>query len=153
MDATTKDDAMTNDGPVEQATTDDLLRLDAEAVADDDLDESYDAEATAEATRRRMRRVASQVYSVRIPVDRLEDLRQLAVARNEAPTALMRRWVLERLDAETLGTDPAAGSGALPEATVESLQRAIATLTAAVETFTQAAQGRDDAARVPAVNH
>lgn len=42
----------------------------------------------------------SQVYSLRIPVERLEQLRQLAEARNEAPTTMMRRWVLERLDRE-----------------------------------------------------
>lgn len=42
----------------------------------------------------------SQVYSLRIPVERLEQLRQLADLRDEAPTAMMRRWVLERLDRE-----------------------------------------------------
>lgn len=89
-----------------RAATDaaDLRRLDDEAMEDDDLDDAGDAaEVAAERTRRRMRRVASQVYSIRVPVDRLEDLRQLAAARGEAPTALMRQWVLERLDAETLG--------------------------------------------------
>lgn len=39
------------------------------------------------------------VYSVRIPVDRIEELRALAVARGVAPTALIRRWVLAQLDA------------------------------------------------------
>ena len=45
----------------------------------------------------------SQVYSVRIPVDRLEDLRRLAAERGAAPTGLMRQWVLERLDLEQAG--------------------------------------------------
>jgi hypothetical protein len=44
---------------------------------------------------------ASQVYSIRIPVERIEELRQLAIGRGVAPTVLVRRWVLERLDAES----------------------------------------------------
>lgn len=44
---------------------------------------------------------ASQVYSVRIPVDRLEQLRQLADQRGVRPTALLREFVLDRLDRET----------------------------------------------------
>jgi hypothetical protein len=49
---------------------------------------------------KRPARNPSQVYSIRIPVDRLEELRSLASGRGAAPTALMREWVLERLDAE-----------------------------------------------------
>lgn len=42
----------------------------------------------------------SQVYSLRIPVDRLEELRQRAEQQHVAPTVLMRRWILDRLDEE-----------------------------------------------------
>lgn len=42
----------------------------------------------------------SQVYSLRIPVDRLEQLRQRAEQQHVAPTVLMRRWILDRLDDE-----------------------------------------------------
>lgn len=42
----------------------------------------------------------SQVYSVRIPVNRLEELRSLAERRGDQPTALLREFVLERLDEE-----------------------------------------------------
>lgn len=42
----------------------------------------------------------AQVYSLRIPVDRLEELRQLAASRDMAASVLMRRWVIERLDLE-----------------------------------------------------
>ena len=42
----------------------------------------------------------SQVYSVRIPVSRLEQLRQRAAEEGVAPSALMRRWVVERLDTD-----------------------------------------------------
>jgi hypothetical protein len=50
---------------------------------------------------RRQAGEASQVYSVRIPVDRLAQLRRLADERDVAPTALLRQFVLERLDQET----------------------------------------------------
>ncbi|MFD9889483.1 hypothetical protein ACFWY9_09090 [Amycolatopsis sp. NPDC059027] len=39
------------------------------------------------------------VYSVRIPVDRIEELRKLAAERGVQPTALIRTWVLAQLDA------------------------------------------------------
>lgn len=42
----------------------------------------------------------SQVYSLRIPMDRLEELRQRAEQQHVAPSVLMRRWVLDRLDEE-----------------------------------------------------
>lgn len=47
------------------------------------------------------------VYSVRIPVDRIEELRQLAAARSVAPTALIRAWVLAQLDAAQQAGDQA----------------------------------------------
>ncbi len=40
----------------------------------------------------------SQVYSIRIPVERIEQLRLTAVERGTTPTALIREWVIERLD-------------------------------------------------------
>src|SRR4051812_9127246 len=43
---------------------------------------------------------ASQVYSVRIPVERLEQLRRLAEERGERPTTLLRQFVMDRLDQE-----------------------------------------------------
>ena len=42
----------------------------------------------------------AQVYSVRIPVDRLADLKALADSNDVAPSAMIRDWVLERLDSE-----------------------------------------------------
>jgi uncharacterized protein YdiU (UPF0061 family) len=42
----------------------------------------------------------SQVYSLRIPMARLEELRQRAEQQHVAPTVLMRRWILDRLDEE-----------------------------------------------------
>ncbi len=43
-------------------------------------------------------REPSQVYSVRIPVEKLELLRRVAAEHHEAPSVLIRKWVLERLD-------------------------------------------------------
>lgn len=42
----------------------------------------------------------AQVYSLRMPVNRLEQLRQAAEQAGVSPSTLMRMWVLERLDAE-----------------------------------------------------
>ena len=69
-------------------------------------DEAVDAEARREDPPGRMHRtrkeagVTSHVYTVRMPADRLAELRTVAERSGEAPSALMRRWALERLDAE-----------------------------------------------------
>jgi hypothetical protein len=54
----------------------------------------------------------SQVYSIRIPVSQLNDLRKLAQRRGEAPSAMMRRWVLERLQSDAAALTPAEASTA-----------------------------------------
>lgn len=63
---------------------------DAEATADDELDWARHREPAKNPT---------AVYSVRIPVDRIEELRQLAADRGVQPTVLIRAWVLAQLDA------------------------------------------------------
>ncbi len=50
---------------------------------------------------RTVSRDAAQVYSVRIPVQQLEQLRAAADARGVTPSALVRTWVVERLEAES----------------------------------------------------
>lgn len=42
----------------------------------------------------------AQVYSVRMPVERLGALRRVAEERSMSTSALLRQWVLERLDHE-----------------------------------------------------
>lgn len=42
----------------------------------------------------------SQVYSVRIPVSRLEKIRRIAAKYKMPPTSMLRQWILERLDFE-----------------------------------------------------
>jgi hypothetical protein len=73
-----------------------LLAAEAEAAEqlsdEEDLGPSY--------APRRPAKDPSQVYSVRIPVGRLEQLRQRAAEKGIAPSALMRQWVTERLDAD-----------------------------------------------------
>jgi hypothetical protein len=64
--------------------------LDAEATRDVDL----------EWKRHRVPpRNPSAVYSVRIPADRIEQLRRVAVECGVQPTVLIRTWVLAQLDA------------------------------------------------------
>ncbi|HKB32168.1 MAG TPA: hypothetical protein VKD26_15195 [Streptosporangiaceae bacterium] len=78
--------------------------------------EAAEAEARAEAEERgevapapgqRGRKRAadpSQVYAVRIPMSKLRRLRELAEQRGTQPTALIRQWVIERLEeADTNG--------------------------------------------------
>lgn len=72
-----------------------------QVLAEEAVASEAGAEIDAPLVRNRTRaKEPAQVYSLRIPVDHLEDLRQLAAARNVAPTALMRRWILDRLDVE-----------------------------------------------------
>lgn len=70
------------------------------AAVADEAEAHRDDEPRTRLRSRRPPRDPSQVYSIRIPVERLEELRRLAAERDTAPTALMRRWVLERLDVE-----------------------------------------------------
>jgi hypothetical protein len=73
----------------------DLLAAEAEAAEqlrdEDDLGSTY--------VPRHPPRAPAQVYSVRIPVGRLEQLRTRALKEGVAPSALIRQWVIERLDA------------------------------------------------------
>jgi predicted DNA-binding protein len=56
-----------------------------------------DQDATYVRSRHRSKE-PSQVYSVRLPVERLEELRVLAERSHVTPSALMRRLVIEGLD-------------------------------------------------------
>lgn len=82
-----------------------LLRADAAAVIDDDLDDPVDepvfsAVGDTPASAPQTSRQPSQVYSIRVPVEKLEQLRRLAKGRGMAPSAMLREWVLTQLDAE-----------------------------------------------------
>lgn len=59
--------------------------------------------------------VGSNVYSLRLPAEAIERLRETAVARRTQPTALVRQWVLERLAREPVAlavvSEPTAAYG------------------------------------------
>jgi hypothetical protein len=94
-----------------------LLRADELAVLDDDLDDDMPAEDVGPSDHTTTSsRVRSQVYSIRVPVERLEQVRRLARERGEAPTAMLRDWVLMCLDAATAASADA-------EATFDALKR------------------------------
>ena len=64
--------------------------------------EAIDAENRRDEPPSRMHRAhsagsTSQVYTVRMPAEQLAELRAVAELSGEQPSALMRRWVLERL--------------------------------------------------------
>jgi hypothetical protein len=56
---------------------------------------------------------SAQVFALRLPALRIEQLRRLAVARGVSPGALAVDWVLERLDQEDLGKEDTV-TGPLP---------------------------------------
>lgn len=56
--------------------------------------------------RPRRPREASQVYSLRLPAEAIAQLRAIAERMEEAPTALLRRFVLERLSQEARAAEP-----------------------------------------------
>lgn len=60
-------------------------------------------EATAPLHRNRPRSEPSLIYSLRMPASRLEQLRTLAERAGVPTSALMRQWVMERLDVEAAG--------------------------------------------------
>jgi hypothetical protein len=100
----------TSSGP-EDTRLQELMRADAAAALDDDLDDETPV-AGSDADERRRASAAShapsQVYSIRVPVDRLEQVRRLASQRNLAPTAMLRQWVLAQLDTELGNETPPA---------------------------------------------
>jgi hypothetical protein len=65
----------------------------------------------------------SQVYSIRIPVSRLEGIRSLAARNGMPPTSMLRSWILERLDLEEQSTQVPA-PGVSPSAYVRSISAA-----------------------------
>jgi len=119
-----------SDGEAERRQ--ELLRADAAAVIDDDLEDGILDEGARLVEERSdesapaSQRQRSQVYSIRVPVERLEQVRLLAKERGVAPTVMLREWVLAQLDAETRTQTPPAESGVpdptRPQATHDSLR-------------------------------
>ena len=93
--------------------------LGAEAEASE---EHRDAPADYVRSTRRPRRDPSQVYSLRIPVHRLAELREVADANGVEPSVLMRQWVLDRLDTENETRDQSSPNDRL-RAKLDSARR------------------------------
>jgi len=94
--------------------------LAAEAEAAEQLRDEEDRGSTH--APRHPPRDPAQVYSVRIPVGRLEQLRTRAVKEGVAPSALIRQWVIERLDANDDAEPQPPDLGALAAALSSLLQ-------------------------------
>ena len=72
--------------------------------------EAEHAETTrdAELPYRRRTRGTHPVYGLRLPAERIEQLRRIAEARGVEPSVLARQWVIDRLDAAEQLRDQAA---------------------------------------------
>ncbi|MGH3906176.1 MAG: hypothetical protein ACRDTE_18635 [Pseudonocardiaceae bacterium] len=82
-----------------------LAREAGEAEARAEAEERGDARALPGQRGQRPATDPAQVYAVRFPASRLAELRQVADDLGEPPTALIRRWVLERLDQRNAPAD------------------------------------------------
>ena len=91
---------------------------------------------------RRRPKDPAQVYSLRVPVDRLDLVRQLAEQENTTQAALLRKWVLERLDQELART---RGATITPDN--ERLLALVDEMRAAITQRSQAESGQPRAAR------
>lgn len=92
-----------------------LAREAAEAKARADAEERGDIAPAPGQRGRRRAEDPSQVYAVRIPVSRLRRLREVATDLGMQPSALIRQWVVERLDSLDPG-DVSRLDEALPSA-------------------------------------
>lgn len=97
-----------------------LAEVLSEAAAD--AETARDQPPTVHAQRRRKPSAdPAAVYSVRVPVTMIEALRIFAENRGTTPSALMREWIVERLDAETTGVRAAADQLKLTAAQLHQL--------------------------------
>jgi hypothetical protein len=74
---------------------------DEEMAAAIERAEAEDTEESAVYVRPVPPKDAAQVYSIRVPVERLEQLRAIASDKGVPPSTLMRRWVIERIEIES----------------------------------------------------
>ena len=81
-----------------ESVRDMLAREVAEAEARANAEERGETAPTPGQRGRKRAADPSQVYAVRIPVSRLRRLQEVAASLNVQPTALIRQWVIERLD-------------------------------------------------------
>jgi hypothetical protein len=90
----------------------DDARMDAALAGDGDLDSYLAALSAADAehpTELTGRFGSAQVFQLRLPALRIEQLRRMAEERGVSPGALAVDWVIDRLDREAAATNPATG--------------------------------------------
>ena len=88
----------------------DDARMDAALAGDGDLDSYLAALSAADAehpTELTGRFGSAQVFQLRLPALRIEQLRRLAAERGVSPGALAVDWVIDRLDRESAAPSPA----------------------------------------------
>jgi len=100
-----------------------LAREAVEAENEADRQERGEAAPAAGQRGRKRAKDPSQVYAVRIPVSRLRKLREVADRLDVPPTALIRRWVLERLDQLDVLEQETSAAGVATEATPTDVSR------------------------------
>jgi len=86
--------------------------MDAALAGDGDLDSYLAALSTADAehpTELTGRFGTAQVFQLRLPALRIEQLRRMAEERGVSPGALAVDWVIDRLDREAAAAAPATG--------------------------------------------
>jgi len=87
--------------------------IDAALAGDGDLDSYLAALSTADAehpTELTGRFGSAQVFQLRLPGLRIEQLRRIAAERGVSPGALAVDWVIDRLDRESSESEPAAAA-------------------------------------------
>jgi hypothetical protein len=90
-------------------------QIDAALAGEGDLDSYLAALSTADAehpTELTSRFGSAQVFQLRLPALRIEQLRRVAAERGVSPGALAVDWVIDRLDREAAETG--TGTGSLP---------------------------------------
>ena len=95
----------------------DDARMDAALAGDGDLDSYLAALSAADAehpTELTGRFGSAQVFQLRLPALRIEQLRRMAEERGVSPGALAVDWVIDRLDRESAGADAAPATGPMP---------------------------------------
>lgn len=88
-----------------ESVRDMLAREAAEAEERADAEERDEITPARGQRGRRRATDPSQVYAVRIPVSQLRKLREAADSLNMQPSALIRQWVIERLNTLDVSND------------------------------------------------
>lgn len=104
-----------------------MTETDRERILREVAEDAEQAGDTVSPTARRKKRTSpdpNQVYSVRIPVDRIEQLRQAALNSGTTPSALIRELVVRYLDDQPAAAKVEGGNVAPLMHDIENVLRA-----------------------------